>query len=272
MKVVKIAQNSEAWLEYRKGKSGGSEFKDLYITGLPLVGAMKAKLDELQIEYPKTAKAADLATLLTPETLAELKLEAEPKKRYYELIAERAARPITPNDYAEQLNGQPFSMMARGHILEPEALAAIKEKLNLPLDEGSFVWERKDNQNIYISPDAQLTIDGKVQQAVEIKCLNNEETIKAYLNTPDDEKGQLLRRTGYPKEYQAQIIKYFVVNDDLKQLYFAMFTDTIPGLELQVWAITREDVADKIVEAKAFEDAVMKLIERDAAKIAELGF
>ena len=260
MKVVQIQQNSEEWLEYRKGKSGGSEFKDLYITGLPLVGAMKAKLDELQIEYPKTAKAADLAALLTPETLAELKLGAEPKKRYYELIAERVARPITPNDYVDQLNGQPFSMMARGHILEPEAVAAVSEKIG-GVDVGSVVWERDDNPNIYISPDATQTgEDGVCHVAVEVKCLSNEETIKAYL-------------TGsYPKEYDAQITKYFVVNENLEKLYFAMFTDTIPELKLQIFEITREQVADKIVEAKVFEDAVMQLIERDAAKIAELGF
>lgn len=261
MRVVEIQQNSEEWLEYRKGKSGGSEFKDLYITGLPLVGAMKDKLDELQITYPKSAKATDLASLLTPETLAELKLAAEPKKRYYELIAERVARPITPNDYTDRLNGQAFSMMERGHLLEPEALAAFNEVYGAEFVSGGSVWERDDNPNIYISPDGYLmSDDGKIREAVEIKCLGNEETIKAYL-------------TGsYPRDYAAQITKYFVVNEDLETLYFVMYTDTIPGLELQVFEINRDEVADKITEAKAFEDAVMKLIERDAAKIAELGF
>jgi len=260
MKVIKIQQNSEEWFEYRKGKSGGSEFKDLYITGLPLVGAMKDKLDELQIEYPKGAKAPELASLLTPETLAELKLEAEPKKHYYDLIADRVARPITPNDYLDKLNGEPFSMMARGHILEPEALATVSKKIG-KIDATSVIWEREDNPNIYISPDGTVTDkDGVVRKAVEIKCLGNGETIKAYL-------------TGsYPSEYTAQIIKYFVVNADLEKLYFCMYTDTIPGLELQVWEITREEIADRIVEAKAFEDVIMRMIERDATKIAELGF
>lgn len=260
MIVRQIQQNSEEWHEYRLGKSGGSEFKDLYITGLPLVSAMKAKLEELQIEIPKGAKAAELAALLAPETLAELKLEAEPKERYYEIIAERVARPITPNDYVDQLNGKPFSMMERGHILEPEAIAAFEKYRGIKVDTESVVWEREDNPNIYISPDATMTVDGKAVEAVEVKCLGNEKIIKAYL-------------TGtYPKEYDAQITKYFVVNEDLERLYFVLYTDTIPKLELQVFEITREQVADKIIEAKAFEDAVMKLIERDAAKIAELGF
>lgn len=260
MRIIKIEQNSEDWLEYRKGKSGGSEFKDLYIAGLPLVSAIKAKLDELQIEYKKTAKADELASLLTPETLAELKLATEPKKHYYELIADRVARPITPNDYRDRLNGQMFSMMARGHILEPEALALFNETYKTDFKGGDSVWEREDNPNIYISPDGYLEKDGKITEAIEIKCLSNEETIKAYLTN------------SYPKEYEPQVIKYFVVNEDLEKLHFVMYTDTIPNLELQVFEITREQIASRIVEARAFEDQLMKMVERDADKIAGLGF
>lgn len=260
MKVVQIQQNSEYWLEYRKGKSGGSEFKNLYISGLPLIGAMKAKLDELQIEYKKTAKAGELASLLAPEAIVELKLATEPKKHYYELVADRVARPITPNDYTDKLNGQSFSMMARGHILEPEALALFNETYKTNFKGGDVVWEREDNPNIYISPDGYLEKDGKITEAIEIKCLDNAETIKAYL-------------TGsYPKEYEAQIIKYFVVNEDLQKLHFVMFTDTIPGLELQVFEITREHIESRIAEAKAFEDQIMQMIELDAQKIAGVGF
>lgn len=259
MKIRAFEKNSEEWLEYRKGKSGGSEFKDLYITGLPLVGAMKNKLDELQIEIPKGAKAGDLASLLVPETLAELKLQGEPKKRYYEIIAERVARPVTPNDYVDELNGQPFSMMARGHILEPQAITAFSEKTGLKVDDGCVVWE--SSENIYISPDFAITgKDGKVRQAGEVKCLSSEETIKAFL-------------TGrYPTEYQAQVLKYFMVNDDLEKLYFVLYTDLIPGLELQIWEIARADVADQIAEASAFEKVIMDMVEKDANKILELGF
>ena len=49
MKVIKLQQNSDEWLEFRKGKSGGSEFKNLWIPGLPL----KAKIIErLERENP----------------------------------------------------------------------------------------------------------------------------------------------------------------------------------------------------------------------------
>ena len=49
-------------------------------------------------------------------------------------------------------------------------------------------------------------------------------------------------------------------------------SDLITGLELQVWEIKREDVADRIADAKAFEDAIMKRVAAGIEKIKELGF
>ena len=77
MKVLKIKQNSEEWLEFRKGKSGGSEFKDLWIPGLPLKAKMIEFLEKDGQELPpadKRATADVIAGMLTPEELAELKL------------------------------------------------------------------------------------------------------------------------------------------------------------------------------------------------------
>ena len=263
MKILEIQQNSEEWLEFRKGKSGGSEFKDLWITSLPLKSRMIEYLEkDGQILSPEDKKTtASLLNLLEPEELAELKLEKEPKQKYYEIIADRVARPVTPNDYLDKLNGEPFTMMARGHVLEPEALALFEERTGKTLDKKSTVWIREDNENIYISPDASITDkDGIIREAVEVKCLGSAEVIKAYL-------------TGkYPEEYEPQVIKYFVVNENLEKLNFIIYTDLIVGLELQIFEITREQVAARIEEAKAFEDAVMKLIDRDAKKIEELAF
>ena len=76
----------------------------------------------------------------------------------------------------------------------------------------------------------------------------------------------------YPKEYFPQVCKYFIVNEDLKTLYFALYTDLIPELELQIWTIKREDVEASLEEMRAYEDAVMQMIDRDAQKIIELGF
>lgn len=258
MKIRHFEKNSEEWLEYRKGRSGGSQFGKLYYVGLPLKTKIIEKLEEANPLPPadKRLPVAELAAMLTAEELAELKLEADPKDEYYKIIAERVARPLTPNDYVDQLGNQPFSMMARGHILEPEALQAFNDKTGKKANGECVVWEREDNENIYISPDATI---GEAE-AVEIKCLESWKIIKAYLTQE------------IPSEFEAQIIKYFVVNEKLEKLYFVFYTDLIPGLEIQIFEINRKDVADKVDEAKIYEDKIMKLIERDANKIAELGF
>ena len=67
-------------------------------------------------------------------------------------------------------------------------------------------------------------------------------------------------------------MKYFVVNDKLQKLYFVIYTDVIPGLELQIFELERKDFADKVEEAKIFEDEIMKRIAIDAEQIIKLGF
>ena len=263
MKVIKLQQNSDEWLEFRKGKSGGSEFKNLWIPGLPL----KAKIIErLERENPlspedKRCTVQELVGMLEPSELAELKLEAEPKKHFYEIVADRVARPVTPNDYEDRLNGEPFTMMARGHILEPEAIAAFEEKTGKKVDEDSVVWVSDYDENAYVSPDGAITSkDGKVREACEVKCLSSAEVIKCF-----DEHC-------YPREYEPQVLKYFMVNEDLETLHFIIFTDLIPGLELQVFDINRNDVEERLAEARAFEKASLKRIDELASKIEGLSF
>lgn len=264
MKVLKIQQNSEEWFEFRKGKSGGSEFKDLWIPGLPL----KSKIVEFlekdgQALSPadKRSKVEELAAMIEPEELAKLKLDSNPKKKYYELIASEVARPLTPNDYADRLNGKPYSDMERGHILEPEALDAFMEKTGLIVDKNPGVWVRDDNSNIYISPDGVIVSkDDVIREACEVKCLASWEIIEAYLTQQ------------YPQIYIPQVVKYFAVNENLEKLYFILYTDLIPGLDLQIFEIKREDVVDKLADAMAFENEIMKRVAADIEKIKELGF
>lgn len=264
MKVLKIQQNSEEWLEFRKGKSGGSEFKDLWIPGYPLKSKIIEELEKDGQPLPpedKKMTVAELAGMLEPEELAELKLAGEPKERYYEIIAERVARPVTPNDYADQLGGEPFSMMARGHILEPEAIAAFEAKTGKKVDEDSVVWISDYDPNAYVSPDGVITNkDGKATEAIEVKCLSSAKVVKAYLEKK------------YPKEYAPQILKYFMVNDDLEVLHFVIYTDLIPGLELQIFDIKREDMEQQYVEAKVFEKVILKRIDKAASAIEALSF
>lgn len=263
MKVVKIQQNTEEWLEFRKGKSGGSEFKNLWISGLPTKAKIIEKLETYQPLGPADKKLTvrELANMLEPDELVDLKMECEPKKHFYEIVADRVARPVTPNDYEDRLNGESFSMMARGHILEPEALEAYEKKTGKKLDKDSVVWVSDYDKNAYVSPDACITNkDGKVTEACEVKCLSSPEVIKVYAEGC------------YPSEYEPQVLKYFMVNEDLKVLHFIVYTDLIPGLELQVFDIKRKDVAERLVEARAFEKEMLKRIDKLATKIEKLSF
>jgi len=264
VKVLKIQQNSEEWLEFRKGKSGGSEFKDLWIPGYPLKSKIIAELEKDGQPLPpedKKLAVADLAGMLEPEELAELKLAGEPKERFYEIIAERVARPITPNDYIDRLGGAPFSMMERGHILEPEAIAMFEERTGKKVDDESVVWISDYDDNAYVSPDGVITNkDGKATEAIEVKCLSSAKVVKAFLEKK------------YPKEYAPQVLKYFMVNDDLEVLHFVIYTDVIPGLDIQIFDIKREEMEQQYTEAKVFEKVILQRINKAAEKIESLSF
>lgn len=263
MRVLNIEQNSEEWAEFRKGKSGGSELKDLWIAGMPLknkiIGMLEKNGKQLSADEKKLT-VPELAVLLSPSELAELKIMGRPKKRYYEMLAERVARPLTPNDYADRLNGQPFLMMARGHILEPEIAENFAKETGKKLDEESVVWVSDKNENSYISPDRTITSeDGKVREAVEIKALSSANVLEIW------------KTKQIPEEYIPQICKYFIVNEDLETLYWVVGTDLIPGLELQIFPVKRADVEDKLLEIEAFEALSLEMLDKDTREIMEIG-
>lgn len=263
MKYIDIEQNSEEWLEYRKGKSGGSEFKDLYSASMPLKNVIIDFLVKNSREIPekKNQTIPELIKLLTPRELASLKLLGKPKKRYYEMIAERVARPITPNDYADRLNGEPFSMMARGHILEPEIADNFSKATGKKLADFNGVWVRDNNPNSYVSPDRVIVDDdGVIREAVEIKALASAGVIEVW------------KTKKVPEEYMPQVYKYFIVNEELETLYWVVGTDVIPGLELQVITIHRKDLDPYMLnEAEAYEDLILEAVEADTLEIMKLG-
>ena len=134
MKILKIQQNSEEWLEFRKGKSGGSEFGDLFPTKAPLKADIMAVLTAKGVEFNKTDKMDVLLRKMQPEDIARLKLEMDLKDHYYELLASSVARDLTPNDYADRIpNIANMTKLefaaARGHLLESEARVAVSERL-----------------------------------------------------------------------------------------------------------------------------------------------
>lgn len=141
------------------------------------------------------------------------------KKGYYELIAERIAQPADDEN-----------VMDRGHRLETEAIALFEEKTGKKFDTSLVIWEREDNTNIAISPDAFAETE-----AVEVKCLNSASHIEAYLTQQ------------VPDEYEYQVLQYFIVNENLETLYFVMYDPRMPEkVQLHYFTITREQVAEQV--------------------------
>ncbi|MBQ1569609.1 MAG: YqaJ viral recombinase family protein [Clostridiales bacterium] len=260
MKTIDIKQNSEEWEEFRKGKSGGSELKDLWIAKSPTKEDVIERIKERDPSFviEKGTLLSDLLALLDPVEIASIKLKRSPKKKYYEMLADKVAKPLTPNDYADRLNGEPFSAMARGHILEPEIAENFARQYHKKLEETG-VWVSDTNPNSYISPDRVIVSeDGKIREAVEIKAFYSPEVLEIW-------KTQKI-----PTEYMPQIVKYFMINEDLETLYWVVGTDLIPGLELQVFPVQRKDVEDKIREIEAFENAYLDMLNEDIAKLDKI--
>lgn len=249
MKVLQLQQNSPEWEEYRLGKSGGSDAGKLYPYSKPSAPLTKAFLAKLDIPFGERESIESMLIKLNPEQLGELKAEQPKLDEFYRIVAERVARPITPNDYEDRLDGRPFSMMERGHILEPEALEMFEKVSGKKLDKGSVVWERSDNPLSYVSPDGGGTVKGKVTFAAEVKCPESHKMIRAW------------HENQYPQEYSKQIVKYFVVNDDLEVLYFVLYTDVIPALPILIFEVHRKDIKSEIEEYKSFEDAILKQVD-----------
>lgn len=254
MKKINIEQRSDEWLEFRKGKITGTKAKDFnkprYITKAELVAFATAR-GYVVNERDTIAKIREA---MSDEHLHELDYTVVMSDNIYKLLAEVVARPITPNDYTEKLNGEPFSMMSRGKILEDEALNAFNLKTGMEFTAGS-VWQSEDNESIIVSPDAELVeSDDKIKQAVEIKCLDSWKQLKAFY---EDQP---------PEEYRPQILQYFLVNEDLEQLHFVMYSDVFAKEELSllVFTIERADIEEELDFAKHMQLAVIELVEKEA--------
>lgn len=252
MKVIKFEKNGEDWREFRLGKSGGSGLGALYPARTITREVAKEYLEAKGVFIDKKLKAGEVVEMLTAQEIGEIKAQGEKKDGYYKLIAERIARPITPNDYEDRLNGQKFTMMARGHILEQEGIEEFQRRNNVTVDKDSFVWQREDNKDSIVSPDATIG----VEEAVEVKAFDTHRIIRAF-----DENH-------YPSECHEQVVKYFIVNPELKILHFVMYTDVMPALPYVQFDVKREDVEADIEELKAFEDAILAQVNELSERLA----
>jgi hypothetical protein len=252
MKIINIPQNTEEWREFRLGKSGGSGLHALYPARTITREIAKEYLESKGAIIDSKLKAGEVIDLLTAEDIGYIKAQGDKKDAYYKLVAERVARPITPNDYEDRLNGEKFSMMARGHLLESEASAEFEKRNNVNVIKRSVIWQRDDNQDSIYSPDDEVTDEW----TVEYKALDSHRMIRAY-----DENH-------YPEEYHEQIVKSFITNEKQNRLSFVMYTDVMPALPYLQFDIYRNEIEQDILELKAFEDEILKQAKELADRLS----
>lgn len=144
------------------------------------------------------------------------------KVGFYELIAERLAVPRPEGE----------DKMARGHELEPVAIALCENELGKTFNKDLVIWERDDNHCIAISPDG-YTED--LKEAIEVKCLNSASQVKAIIkNEPDS-------------DYSFQYLQYFIVNEKLEKLHVVMYDPSlIEKLQYIRFEINRKDIQEDI--------------------------
>lgn len=145
----------------------------------------------------------------------------KPLITFYQKVAERLAEGTGDDDGLE-------SSRERGKDLEQEAIDEAEQKLGLSLIRGN-VWQVDDDTNHIESPDA-YTKDLKT--AVEVKCLSSARHIQAICeNRP-------------PKEYYAEYLNYFLVNDKLKTLYVFLYDPRflLEHLRWHAFKIERSDI------------------------------
>lgn len=253
MKILDLEQRSQEWLDFHEGRISASSAKDYssvrYIPKAELVEFAESK----GYEFPKNLTMDNIRAMLTEDELNELYANVQINDSIYKLIAQRIAKPINPNDYADRLDGATYSAMLRGQILEEEARELISEKLGKKIIPGR-VWQSEENEYMICSPDGEFEDE---TEAVEIKCLDSWKVVKAYYEKHP------------PAEYKPQILQYFVVNEKLKKLYFCIYSDVFsnPDLGLQIFELDREDYKEEIEIVKRVENATLELVEKEVQKL-----
>lgn len=241
--------------------------------------AEKAKTDAKRIEYLYKAEQARIEN-------QRLKVPAE----FWSFLAEM---------WADPADGEP--PMARGHRLENENIRQACEKLGIDTGTVEFdvgMWVRDDDERIAISPDAHE----KAEQptfAFEAKSLGTKNHLMAvvpYSLWRDLHSGDMVVNTDafhnmllalfldvlrddltafdfVPAAYQAQILQYFAVDDNLQTVYFTMLDDRVYcPLSHVVMTVRREDVQDKVEKQLESERRTLAYVDMLSNKFAAGAF
>jgi predicted phage-related endonuclease len=163
------------------------------------------------------------------------------KIEFYQLIAERLGLP--PDEE---------NPMERGHRLEAEAIALFSEKTGKKVDTDLQIWFADWNDRVALSPDGAI---GKTE-AVEVKCLGSARHIEAVLTD------------SIPKDYEYQVLQYFIVNDKLKKLHFVFYDPRLRVKSYHVIEVKREDLEEQIAAMTEYQKVTLAEVDEAVSQLS----
>lgn len=165
------------------------------------------------------------------------------QEMFYELIAQRLIVGLV-ND------GE--NPMERGIRLEDEAIAKFEFETGLKVEKVGFA--ESDNPVIANSPDGLI---GDTE-AIEVKCMGGKNHIKLWFENE------------IPKEYNWQVIQYFIVNPKLEKMYFVGYNPDMPVHPIHIIEVKRNEVEDKIKLAETAQEEFIKVVNEKLREIIKL--
>lgn len=120
----------------------------------------------------------------------------------------------------------------RGLRLEQEAIDNFEDVMGLKVARVG-VCISDDNPAIINSPDGLIKVGKKYKAAVEVKCLSSARHL------------QMVIENEIPKEFESQVMQYFIVNPDLETLYFVSYDPRVISIPMHIIEVSRKDLGDK---------------------------
>lgn len=156
------------------------------------------------------------------------------------------------------------SEMERGHAEEEFAVKLFEKKTGKKIDRvGMCISD--ENGWVALSPDGLIKTKDGYTEAIEIKCPDSKKAILYRIENiiPLEETGLLSAKglplssapfLGIPSEYKWQAVHYFVVNENLKKLYFCIYDARFIDEEAKIYIVeldrNNEILQEAISEAK----------------------
>ena len=163
------------------------------------------------------------------------------KEFLYEIIAERLTVGIPDSDETAR---------ERGTRLESEGIEVFEIRTGKMVERVGLCESEKNSQMVN-SPDGLIGDD----EAIEIKCMGGKNHIK------------LCFENEVPKEYVAQTIQYFIVNEKLEILWFVGYNPDIPDCSLHILKITRKDMEEMVKDARKKEEDFIEEVNEGVKEI-----